>query len=296
MSDKTKAALFNQLRYRLLLYLVVALVLIMPLRTALEQHFLYFPITRHEATPASIGLSFEEVEFRATDGTPLFGWLVPGRAGGPVVLFCMGNAGNISHRLETLQLLHDLGVTTFIFDYRGYGRSGGKTSEAGLYHDAAGAMALLHERGWPADRVIIFGRSLGAAVGMETALRMPPAGLIIESAFTSIHAMGRYHYPLLSFLLGWMIEAKFDNLGKIGDLKSPVLLIHGRNDSICPPAMAEQLYSHAVQRKHIYWVDAAGHNDGLYVGGAAYREMLSQAIAGWTGAKESIGPEPVEGT
>ena len=143
----------------------------------------------------------------------------------------MGNAGNISHRLETLQLLHDLGVAVFIFDYRGYGRSEGKASEAGLYHDAAGAMALLQERGWTADRVIIFGRSLGAAVGMETALRMTPAGLIIESAFTSIAAMGWQHYPLLNLLLGWMIDAKYDNLGKIGDLQSPVLLIHGRKDT-----------------------------------------------------------------
>jgi hypothetical protein len=294
MSGKTKAAIFK-LRFRLVLYLIAALILIMPLRTALEHHFLYFPLSRHEATPASIGLQYEEVEFHATDGIQLFGWLIPGRESAPVVLFCMGNAGNISHRLETLQMLHDLGVASFIFDYRGYGRSGGKTSETGLYHDAAAAMALLQERGWRADRIIIFGRSLGAAVGMETALRIPPAGLIIEAAFTSIHAMGRYHYPLLSFLLGWMIEAKFDNLGKIGDLKSPVLLIQGRNDTICPPAMAKQLYSRAADRKQIYWIDAAGHNNGPVVGGAAYREVLRQAIAGWTGTKESIGAEPAGG-
>jgi len=242
-------------------------------------------VTRHGATPASVGLHYQSVAFRATDGTQLYGWPVPGRDDAPVVHLCMGNAGNISHRLETLRLLHDLGVATFIFDYRGYGRSGGRTSETGLYHDAAAAMALLHERGWPADRVIILGRSLGAAVGMETALRIPPAGLIIEAAFTSIHAMGRYHYPLLNFLLGWMIEAKFDNLEKIGDLKSPVLLIHGRNDSICPSAMAEQLYARAVERKRLYWIDAAGHNNGLAVGGAAYRKVLQEAIADWTGFK-----------
>jgi len=289
MSIKTKAAIFKQLRYRLLLYLVVSLVLIMPLRTALEHHFLYFPMTRHEATPASIGLNYEEVEFQAADGTQLFGWLVPGRGNAPVVLFCMGNAGNISHRLETLQLLHGLGVTTFIFDYRGYGLSKGKASEAGLYHDASGAMALLHERGFPADRVIIFGRSLGAAVGMETALRTPPAGLIIEAAFTSITAMGRQHYPLLNLLLGWLIDAKYDNLKKIGDLQGPVLLIHGRQDTICPPAMAEQLYAHANDRKRIYWIDAADHNDGLIAGGAVYREVLRTAIEDWTSKKEIPG-------
>jgi len=285
MSVKTKAAIFKKLRYRLFIYLVAALLLIMPLRTALEHHFLYFPAIRHEATPASIGLVYEAVDFRATDGTQLTGWLIPGQDGAPVVLFCMGNAGNISHRLETLQLLHDLGVATFIFDYRGYGSSKGKASESGLYHDAAGAMAFLHERGWTADRVIIFGRSLGAAVGMETALQTSPAGLIIEAAFTSIPDMGRHHYPLLNSLLGWMIDAEYDNLDKIADLKSPVLLIHGRNDSICPPAMAEQLYVRAADRKQIHWIEGADHNNGLIVGGAAYRERLRKVIEEWTSEK-----------
>jgi len=285
MSVKTKAAIFKKLRYRLFIYLVAALLLIMPLRTALEHHFLYFPAIRHEATPASIGLVYEAVDFRATDGTQLTGWLIPGQNGAPVVLFCMGNAGNISHRLETLQLLHDLGVATFIFDYRGYGSSKGKASESGLYHDAAGAMAFLHERGWTADRVIIFGRSLGAAVGMETALQTSPAGLIIEAAFTSIPDMGRHHYPLLNSLLGWMIDAEYDNLDKIADLKSPVLLIHGRNDSICPPAMAEQLYVRAADRKQIHWIEGADHNNGLIVGGAAYRERLRKVIEEWTSEK-----------
>ena len=275
--------------------LFATLVLIMPLRIALENHFLYFPMARHEATPASVGLAYEEVRFSATDGTSLYGWLVPGRNDAPVVLFCMGNAGNISHRLQTLQLLHDLGVAVFIYDYRGYGQSQGTAGETGLYHDAAGAMALLRERGWPAERVIIFGRSLGAAVGMETALRTPPAGLIIESAFTSIAAMGRLHYPLLNLLLGWMIDAKYDNLEKIGDLQSPVLLIHGKRDTICPPAMAEQLYARANDRKRIYWIDAADHNDGLYMGGAAYREVLREAIEDWTGDKEAVAAADDEG-
>src|SRR5210317_800663 len=175
MPFKSRAAIFKKLRYRLLLYLVAALALIMPLRTALEHHFLYFPATRHEATPASIGLVYEEVDFRATDGTQLAGWLIPGRDGAPVVLFCMGNAGNISHRLETLQLLHQLGVTVFIFNYRGYGTSEGRASEAGTYSDITGAINFLNKRGWGTERIILFGRSLGAAVGLEGSLRSAPA-------------------------------------------------------------------------------------------------------------------------
>jgi hypothetical protein len=288
MDLKPKAAIFKKLRYRLLLYLVAALILVMPLRTALEHHFLYFPEPLHEVTPATVGLSYEEVDFQATDGTQLNGWLIPGQPGAPIVLFCMGNAGNISHRLETIQLLHDLGVAVFIINYRGYGLSEGKASEAGTYHDVAGAMEFLNRRGWPAERTIIFGRSLGAAIGLEAALNNPPAGLIMESAFTSVAAMGRHHYPLLNLLLGWLINAKYNNLEKIAELDCPLLLIHGKSDSICPPRMAEELYARVSGEKQLLWIPGADHNNGFLVGGESYRQALRQAIALWTGFTISV--------
>lgn len=283
MSFKEKTALFKKLRYRLIIYLLAALIFAMPLRTALEHHFLYFPETRHEMTPTEVGLVYEEVVFQSTDGTRLNGWLLPGRPEAPVVLFCMGNAGNISHRLETLQLLHDLGVAVFIFDYRGYGLSEGKTSETGMYDDITSALQFLNGRGWTTSQVIIFGRSLGAAVGLEAALRSPPAGLIMESAFTSISAMGQHHYPLLNLLLGWLLGARYDNLEKIGTLKSPLLLMHGKNDTICPPRMAEQLYAHAKSEKQLLWIPGADHNNGFIVGGEFYRQALREVIFEWTG-------------
>ena len=283
MSLKSKTAVFKKLRYRLFLYLVIALIFAMPARTALEHHFLYFPDPRHEATPAAVGLAYEEIAFQATDGTQLNGWLLPGQPEAPVVLFCMGNAGNISHRLETLQLLHDLGVAVFIFNYRGYGLSEGKASESGIYQDVTGALHFLNRRGWPTSQIIIFGRSLGAAVGLEAALRNPPAGLIMESAFTSISAMGQQHYPLLNLLLGWLLSAKYDNLEKIDTLKSPLLLIHGKNDTICPPHMAEELYARAPTEKQPLWISGADHNNGFIVGGEAYRQTIKQVITRWTG-------------
>ncbi len=284
----SKVSGFKKLHYRLLLYLVAAVIFAMPARTALDHHFLYFPEPRHEATPTSVGLNYEEIAFLATDGIRLNGWLVPGRAQAPVVLFCMGNAGNISHRLDTLQLLHDLGVAVFIFNYRGYGLSEGKASESGTYHDIAGALEFLVKRDWPSERTIIFGRSLGAAIGLEAALRSPPAGLIMESAFTSIHAMGQYHYPLINRLLGWLIGAKYDNLEKISSLESPLLLIHGSQDTICPPRMAEELFARAPEEKQLLWIPGAGHNNGFVVGGESYRQALRQAIMQWTGFTTEI--------
>ncbi len=283
MSTGRHAAIGKGLPLRLCIYLLAALIFAMPARTALEHHFLYFPEPGHAATPAAVGLPFEELVFPAADGTRLIGWLIPGLPGAPLMLFCIGNAGNISHRLETMLLLHGLGVAVFIFDYRGYGTSEGKTSEAGTYDDIAGAMGLLNSRGWPTDQIIIFGRSLGAAVGLEAALHTPPAGLIMESAFTSIKAMGRYHYPLLNLLLGWLVGAKYDNLSKISRLQSPLLLIHGSSDTICPPFMAEELFAKAPRDKQMLWVTGADHNDGLVVGGDSYRNALRQVITRWTG-------------
>lgn len=282
MSFRSKAAVFQKLHYRLFVYLVVAVILAMPARTALEHHFLYFPEPHQEATPAAVGLTYEEIAFQATDGTRLNGWLIPGRPDAPVVLFCMGNAGNISHRLETLQLLHGLGVAVFILNYRGYGLSAGKASEEGTYSDVAGALNFLNKNGWTSERTIIFGRSLGAAIGLEASLSSLPAGLIMESAFTSVPAMGRHHYPLISRLLGWLIGAKYDNQRKIVGLKSPLLLIHGRNDTICPPRMAEELYARAPQEKQLLWIPGADHNNGFIVGGEVYRQALRQVIFQWT--------------
>lgn len=283
MALRSKAAVFKKLPSRLLLYLVIGALLLGPMRNTLAHHFLYFPDPQHIATPADAGLAYETISFVAADGTLLNGWLVPGQPDAPVVLFCMGNAGNISHRLETLQLLHHLGVATFIFDYRGYGRSTGTTTETGTYQDILGALDVLGARGWDPGRIIIFGRSLGAAIGLQGALNKPPAGLILESAFTSIAAMGRYHYPLLNLLLGWLIDAKYDNLAKIGTLASPLLLIHGRKDAICPPFMAEQLYAAAPAVKQIFWIENADHNNGFVVGGADYQQVLAAAIKDWTG-------------
>jgi hypothetical protein len=259
---------------RLLPALLLTAGLLTPATTegALEQRYIYFPDRELIATPAAVGLAYEEVRFTAADGTALHGWYLPGEARQPLVLFCHGNAGNISHRLESLRLLHDLGLSVFIFDYRGYGMSEGKPSEEGTYADARGALAWLQQRDWTPARLVYFGESLGAAVALQLAVEQPPAGLAMEAPFTSIAAMGRHHYSLLYFLLGWLLDARYDNLAKIGEVRSPLLIIQGTEDTIVPPDMARQLYSAANEPKTLRPIPGAGHNDLLYAGGKAYRE------------------------
>ena len=250
--------------------LLGCLLLPAPVCAALEHMFLYFPDTAIIMTPASMRLQFEDVSFKAADGTKLHGWYLPGEPGQPLVLFCHGNAGNISHRVDNLRLLRELGLAVFIFDYRGYGQSAGKANEEGTYSDMRGALNWLQKQGWTPDRMIYFGRSLGAGVALQLALEQPPAGLVLESPFTSIKAMGQQHYPLLWLLAGWALEARYDNLTKIGQLKVPLLIFHGERDEIVPAQMGRQLFQAAPQPKQLYSIPQAGHNDTYDVGGREY--------------------------
>jgi len=236
----------------------------------MDNHFLYFPTRTLNSTPAAAGLEFEEIRFPAVDGTSLHGWLVPGQPDFPLVLFFHGNAGNIGDRVHNLQRLHQAGYPVFIFDYRGYGHSGGSPSETGTSDDGRGAVAWLEQRGYPPAKTLYFGRSLGAAIALQMALEFSPAGLVMESPFTSIRAMGRWHYPVLSRLFGWLLSAEYNNEENIGSLTVPLLLIHGTADSIVPPIMGKRLFELAPEPKRIYLVKGADHNDSFYLGDVEY--------------------------
>ena len=241
-----------------------------PVFAALEHAFLYFPASEIVMTPASIGLEFEEVNFRASDDVKLNGWYLEGQKDQPLVLFCHGNAGNISHRVENLRHLRELGYSVFIFDYRGYGRSEGKANETGTYNDIRGALTWLKEQGWSEQKMIYFGRSLGAAIALQLAIEQPPAGLILESPFTSIEAIGKELYPLLWILAGWALDVRYDNIFKISQIKTPLLIFHGDRDEIIPQQMGKELFKRAPEPKQFYSISGAGHNDTYAVGGKEY--------------------------
>ena len=238
---------------------------------AMDRYYLFFPEPTLYATPEVVGLAYEEVRFPAADGVSLHGWFLPGQPGRPLVLFAHGNAGNISHRIDNLAHFRRMGLAVFIFDYRGYGHSKGKITEPGSYEDMRGALIWLEGRGWQPRQLVYFGRSLGAAVALQLALEEPPAGLVLESAFTSVAGMGWHHQPLLYALLGWWaLSSRYDNLSKIDRLRCPLLMFQGDRDRIVPPNMARQLFARAPQPKTLYLIPGAGHNNTYDVGGAPY--------------------------
>jgi fermentation-respiration switch protein FrsA (DUF1100 family) len=231
-------------------------------RESFERGLIYYPIRPLAGDPASVGLPFRDLVFEAADGVRLHGWLVPGR-GRTTILWCHGNAGNISHRLENLRLLVDrLGVGVAIFDYRGYGQSGGTPSEAGLVRDALAARAAVVREGVPPDAIVYFGRSLGAAVAVDLALAHPPPALVLESPFLSVQAMANRTLPGS----GYLFRTRWDSLAKIPRVRSPLLVLHGDADTIVPIAHGRALFAAAPEPKTFFTIAGRDHNDTFLAG------------------------------
>lgn len=242
----------------------------------LDQFFVYHPAPWEDRNWASLsGLPLQDVWFPAADGTKLFGWYVEAAPGAPVLLWCHGNAGNIIHRLDNLAALYRIGLSVLLFDYRGYGRSQGAPTEEGLYQDALGGHAyLLDARRVRAERLVLFGRSLGAAVAGDLATRRRAAGLILESCFPSVAAVAR----TVSFGLPfhWLLSARYDLLERLPKISMPILVIHGERDTIIPIELGRQVFEAALQPKSFYSVPGADHNDLPFVGGRPYFQRLKR--------------------
>ncbi len=237
-----------------------------------EKGLIFFPIRELEATPKNYQLSHEEIFFPAADDTRLHGWFVPSSSPevSTTLLWFHGNAGNISHRLENLALLHRyLNISIFIFDYREFGLSGGHISKAGTYLDARGAWKyLVEERGIDPNDILLFGRSLGTALAVDLASTEPCLGVVLEAAFTSSHDMlKRYFFGTIPPEL---TQSTYDNLAKIHLIQAPFLFIHGEYDEAIPVEMAQRLYQAARDPKRFYLVPGSGHNDTYVVGGSEY--------------------------
>lgn len=247
-----------------------------------QERLVFFPSRAMAADPSALGLPFEDFTVETADGESVHGWLVP--AQGPeraVVLFHHGNAGNISHRLETLALLHRLGLTTCIFDYRGYGLSSGRPTEPGVYQDSRAVWDMLTARGVEPGRVVIWGRSLGSAVAARLARDLAgeglrPAGLILESAFASIPDMGREAYPFLPVRLIARMEMR--TVDYVRDVNCPVLVAHSPSDEIVPHAQGRTVFEAAPEPKRFLEM-RGGHNDGFLATGRDYLDGVDGFLA-----------------
>lgn len=242
-----------------------------------QSRYVFFPSRDVSVTPEHLGMSYETVRISTSDGLSLDAWYVPTEPHRGVLLFLHGNAGNISHRLESLRVFHDLGLSTLIIDYRGYGRSEGRPGEPGIYRDADAAWTyLVNERGVSPDSIVVFGRSLGGAVATWLAKRYAPRALIIESTFTSIPDLGAELYPLMPVRL--LARIRFDALSRIARAECPVLVVHSREDEIVPFSHGERLYEAASPPKDFLELHGS-HNDAMFMSGNQYIESLGAFLS-----------------
>jgi fermentation-respiration switch protein FrsA (DUF1100 family) len=238
------------------------------------------PSTYLTPPPPELGLAPERVEFPSTDGVRLVAWIMRPATdtSGRWLLICHGNGGNLSEAGRPFHYagLRALGLTLLAFDYRGYGESGGTPSEAGLYRDADAAWGYLTDSlGVPADRIVLFGHSLGSAVAVELATRVAAAGLILDGALSSVTERAQEAYPYVP--IRWVARSRYASIDRIGRLRLPKLFLHARADEVIPFAHGRRLYQAAPPPKEFVAL-AGGHADAFERDSAAYFGAIARFI------------------
>ncbi len=228
-----------------------------------QSNLVFYPEIGREVvvTPAIAKLPYEDIRLKTSDGLELQGWFVPAPQPRGTVLFFHGNAGNISGRIDYLEMFHRLGYSTLIFDYRGYGNSSGKPTEEGTYRDAEAAWKYLTEqRHAQPCGIVLFGESIGGAIAAWLAVREKPAALVIASSFTSVPDLGQQIYPWLPVRL--LARIHYDTRDYLKSVSAPVMIVHSPEDDIIPFEHGRALFAAANPPKQFLEI-AGGHNTGF---------------------------------
>lgn len=245
----------------------------------LFQRRLLFRPNSNLPDPRQLGLpDIEVLHLRAADGQSIFGWYTEqSRADTYTVLYLHGNAGHIGHRLNRMRRMIEHGWGVFLLEYRGFGGNPGQPSEAGLLLDARAGLDLLQRRGIPAERILLWGESLGTNLAIALATEHRVAAVLLESPYTSIADTAQRHYPYVPARR--LIKDRFDSLSLIPKVRAPILIMQGAHDKIVPPAMGHVLAQAATAPVELWVAKEAGHNNlaqaGAVDAAAAFVARLS---------------------
>ena len=260
---------------------------------AAQGKFIFFPARAIETTPKDFQLGYQDVVLPIPTKTgaaeTLHGWWIPAlersvnrRESGKVLLYLHGNGLNVGANVEHANRFHRLGLSVFLIDYRGYGKSQGDfPSESRVYEDAQLAWDyLVKQRGIKPSQIYIYGHSLGGAIAIDLAVRHPEAaGLIVEGSFTSARAMVDFQAGVYRvFPIDLLLTQRFDSIAKVDRLQMPVLFIHGSADTVVPTQMSKKLFDAAPEPKQLYIVPDGGHNNSAQIGGAEYLLRVRQFL------------------
>ena len=238
---------------------LIAYLLVLAYLYVFQRQLQYFP----DRSRPQLGILAEhgvrEVSLTTSDGLSLLSWYLPPREGRKVILYFHGNGGNIGYRADRMERFGREGYGVLLVEYRGYAGNPGVPTETGLFDDARAAGDFLQREGIVAGRLVLYGESLGSGVAVHFAATQQIAGLILESPFTSIGALAQYHYPYVPAAL--LIWDRFDSLARIGEVKAPILVLHGGRDLIVPDRFSRALLAAAPEPKEDWFVADAGHED-----------------------------------
>ena len=246
----------NKIYYTLIFVLAVYLVITLSLYF-FQRNLLYYP-SKNNYSGDRLTVPIEKVKIKTQDNIELLSWYHKKNVSDyKTILFLHGNAGSLEDRIYKLNFLGNLDVNFLIIAWRGYSGSSGKPSEFGLYQDAKSALNWLNSKGITDDKIVLYGESLGTSVAIEVGQNRNFAGIILEAPFTSMIDIGKKHYPFFPVKL--LLKDKYVSKNKIKNIKSPVLVMHGKEDKIVPFYMGKKIYDLANQPKFKYFPDDDDH-------------------------------------
>jgi len=241
-----------------------------------QPRMVFFPLKEIEQTPDQWGLRYEKVTLTSSHGNRISGWYIPGTNPDRALLFFHGNGGNISHRRESIEIFHHLGLNVFIIDYQGYGESEGAPGEQAMYDDGRAAFDyLVEKRKFKKENIVVFGRSLGGAIAVRITAERQPGAAIVESTFASVPDVASYYFPLLSKII--ISRYHFNSLAQVKKIHCPLLVLHSRQDDVIPFMSGAKLYNAANNPRN--FVELIGdHNSGFMQSQPAYEEVIASFL------------------
>jgi hypothetical protein len=224
-----------------------------------QRHLLYFPDVRRPELGDLAVLGVREITLKTGDGLSLLSWYLPPRDGHPAIAYFHGNGGHIGYRAERLRWFARNGYGVLMAEYRGYGGNAGTPSESGLVADGAAALDFLDGEGIAPNRLVIYGESLGSGVAVFLAAQREVASLILEAPFTSVAEVAQHHYSFIP--ASALLRDRFDSRAKIGNVRVPILVLHGERDRVVPLRYGRALFDVAPDPKELWLSREAGHED-----------------------------------
>jgi hypothetical protein len=242
----------------------------------LHRYFIYIP-DRTRVAPKETGLSgVEEIVFKAADGTKLIAWYLPAREGKPTLLYFTGNSGNTACRAGKIATIGSDGYGVFMLNYRRYGGSEGRPTEARIAADAISAHDCLRGQGVAPYDIVAYGESLGTAVATRLSLQRAVKALVLEAPFTSIVEVGKLLWK--GFPLDIIMVDQYRTIDRIAEVTVPLCILHGGRDEIIPLDQARRVFHKANEPKSMTVLPAAGHNDLFEKGAWEKIELFLESL------------------